>query len=368
MKKRADGRYGRSFVIGYDADGKQIRKSFYAKTKWEVEKKAAEWKEKYDKGLLLRTDITFGELADMWLSTKENYVSINSYQKYKGVVGLLKAEIGSIMCTKLGVNDFIRLRTKHLAKGHKSAFNNRLEISRQILKYGMNVNILATNIAEKVDFIENAVKKKTRAFTDEERYKLLNADLDIREKAIIYTLFYTGVRRSELLALSSSDIDLTNRKVKVSKTIVDTDGSIQDHTKTPAGIRVIPMAKELYEVLYDYIQEVGQTDLLFTSVNGKTIRTGIWDYQFYKILGHVFGDDFERGSITAHMFRHNFCSDLCKAGVPLRTAMYLMGHDDIKMTMGIYSHVSAEDIDLVDLESYYERRASVRASKVAKTL
>ena len=47
-------------------------------------------------------------------------------------------------------------------------------------------------------------------------------------------------------------------------------------------------------------------------------------------------------SLRMHDLRHSYCTLLYSAGVDVKTAAYLMGHSDIKVTMSIYTHLSAE--------------------------
>lgn len=49
-------------------------------------------------------------------------------------------------------------------------------------------------------------------------------------------------------------------------------------------------------------------------------------------------------AITPYYLRHTFCTNLKKAGIDIRTAQYLMGHSDIKMTANIYTHTDEEDL------------------------
>lgn len=361
MKKRSDGRYSRSIVTGYDLNGKQQRKVFYAKTKWELDKKVNEWKELNDKGLALKCDIAFAELCDMWLASKVGVVKKQSYDAYEDSVNNMKRFLGDIKATKLTVNDFVRVRNKMRSEGHISAFNDLLSRARQVLKYGMALNYLATNVAVNVSSLPNTNKKERRAFTDEERELILNADLDLWEKALVYTLFYTGIRRGEICALETSDILFSKRQIRISKTMVDRTGEIQQVTKTNAGMRSVPIPSELYDVLWKYVHSI-EPGLLFPAKSGKPMRTGAWEFYWYKIMMKIFNSR----EITAHMFRHNYCSDLCKAGVPVRTAMYLMGHSSMNMTMELYSHVTEQDIDMLPLDVYYKSRESNRESKALK--
>ena len=48
--------------------------------------------------------------------------------------------------------------------------------------------------------------------------------------------------------------------------------------------------------------------------------------------------------LVPYCFRHTFCTNLQKKGVDIRTAQYLMGHSDIRMTANIYTHADEETI------------------------
>lgn len=43
--------------------------------------------------------------------------------------------------------------------------------------------------------------------------------------------------------------------------------------------------------------------------------------------------------LTAHMFRHNYCTMLYYSGISLKKAVELMGHSDLKMIMEVYAHL-----------------------------
>ncbi|SUY52601.1 tyrosine-type recombinase/integrase [Lacrimispora sphenoides] len=58
--------------------------------------------------------------------------------------------------------------------------------------------------------------------------------------------------------------------------------------------------------------------------------------------------------ITPHIFRHTYASDLYKAGVDIKQAQYLLGHPDIRTTLGTYTHLGYADIEIDKLETYYD--------------
>ena len=57
--------------------------------------------------------------------------------------------------------------------------------------------------------------------------------------------------------------------------------------------------------------------------------------------------------LTAHVFRHNYCTMLYYAGVPVKDAQYLMGHDNPMTTLGIYTHLDNLNTFSADLLNRY---------------
>ena len=129
------------------------------------------------------------------------------------------------------------------------------------------------------------------------------------------------------------------------------DSCLQEYTKTAAGLRQIPIPAPLAKIIFGYIK--GRSGILFPSKNGGYIST--LDYKWEKILKKVqavsstpLSDD-----ITPHIFRHTYASDLYKAGVDVKQAQYLLGHDDIKTTLDTYTHFGFLDVEPDKLEDYY---------------
>ena len=68
--------------------------------------------------------------------------------------------------------------------------------------------------------------------------------------------------------------------------------------------------------------------------------------------------------ITPHTFRHTYASDLYKAGVDIKQAQYLLGHDDIKTTLDTYTHFGFADVKVDKLEAYYNAVKMQSSEKV----
>lgn len=80
--KLPSGNWNVKVFVGYDDNGKKIRKSFTAATRWEVERQAAEYLEsRNDK----KPTITVGEAIDSYIASKENVLAPSTIRGYKTV-------------------------------------------------------------------------------------------------------------------------------------------------------------------------------------------------------------------------------------------------------------------------------------------
>ena len=145
----------------------------------------------------------------------------------------------------------------------------------------------------------------------------------VRDRAALYTLAYTGMRRSELLSLTKRQIDFNTRTIRVI--------GKGDHE------RIIPIAGYFYDILYPYCQSV-TTSVLFPYSHTR-LRMMI---NYYCRLAGV-------DHLHPHSFRHFFATQLVNSGVPLHVCQELLGHQDIATT-AIYL-----DLNPVQLQNAVDR-------------
>lgn len=177
-------------------------------------------------------------------------------------------------------------------------------------------------------------KKQTKLpqyLTNEEILSLLNTfkDTDVgkRNKAMFLTLYYTGIRVSELINIKLSDWFQHDEYLKIKG-----KGNKE---------RIIPLNKELLLVLDEYNKKtrpfISKTlsDYLFINEKGKPItRQG-----FYKIIKTACQAALITKNVSPHTLRHSFATHLLNNGIDLRTVQILLGHSDISTTQ-IYTHVN----------------------------
>ena len=356
MKKRKDGRYAKQVTIGIK-DGKPVRKTIYGKTQKELDKNYRDFMSLKDKGIILQEEnMTFQELSELWLSNEKiGSVKKQSITIIKSRLKTINAYMGDIKVKNLKQSHIEEFRKALIESEKVDRYNKCLSTTRAIIKYAVHKDIMAKDITGGMSRV-NYHRKEKRSLTQEERGLIGKADLNEFEYCFVNLLLYTGLRKSEALALNVSDIDLKKEKINVCKTLVSSEGvadCLQDYPKTKAGKRQVPIPKPLIPILKDYI--CGREGILFPSKSGGYISTNFffrhWK-QFIQKLQSV-SDKALLDDITAHTFRHTYASDLYKAGVDIKQAQYLLGHDDIKTTLDTYTHFGYADVKVDKLNTYY---------------
>ncbi|MBI4548661.1 MAG: site-specific tyrosine recombinase XerD [Ignavibacteriae bacterium] len=155
--------------------------------------------------------------------------------------------------------------------------------------------------------------------------------LGIRDKAILETMYATGMRVSELTLLKKSNIFPHEGIVRVFG-----KGSKE---------RLVPIGRSALQWITKYLNNVrgklskhgsGQ-DVLFLNARGKPLsRMAIWN--IVREYTHKAGISKE---VHPHTFRHSFATHLLEGGADLRAVQEMLGHADISTTQ-IYTHIDRE--------------------------
>ena len=169
-------------------------------------------------------------------------------------------------------------------------------------------------------------------------------------KAIFMTLFYTGMRKGEALALTWND--LLDHTINVDKSLsrkTDLESSYEvKDPKTVSSIRMIKINDGLYEYLLSYkdkqMKKAGFSEgwyMFGTNVPlAENTLTRVKDRAIVKA-------GVKR--IHIHDFRHSHASNLIADGVNIVAVSKRLGHTDVSMTLSIYTHLLEKNEDeLID--------------------
>lgn len=201
-------------------------------------------------------------------------------------------------------------------------------------------------------FHEKKYEKNRKFYSKEELNDLLDAFKDfgnMKQYAFFRLLAYTGMRKSEVLALQWKDIDTFNKELHVNKTLaVDEFGNvIIQSPKTRASRRVISLDTETLSILNNWKLQQKEEYLklgyntsskeqhVFTTVkNTLYIPNTVNDWLRYILK------KYNLPRITPHGFRHTHASLLLEAGESVKVVQQRLGHENSKVTLDIYAHIT----------------------------
>lgn len=174
----------------------------------------------------------------------------------------------------------------------------------------------------------------------------------------IYILFNTGMRISEFVGLTISDVDFEKRKINVDHQLQRKRNMeyVVEQTKTAGGVRQIPMTEEVYDCFKRIISNRkapkiepmvdGYTGFLYLDKNNMPMVALHWEKYFQHICEKYNGIyKVQLPKITPHVCRHTFCSNMAKSGMNPKTLQYIMGHSDIGVTLNTYTHIAFQDAE-----------------------
>ncbi len=324
MKKRADGRYMKQITI----NGKI--KSFYGKTQAEVSRKIMEYQGEQETGRL------FPIVANEWLDEYLKQVPYTTFKKsgqasYHHAVEWFKEEI----LKDISPQD-IAVYLKALAKkgySQKTVATYKSTLN-QIFTYALINGEVSTNPCYLVPLPKHLPKGK-RALPETDAIKVIDG-LHDGFGFFAYFLLYSGLRRSEALALTYEDIDRENMRIRVNKRLLH-DGNtpvLTPGTKTESGTRDVILLDRLAQYLPNK-----KKGIIFCNENGEYMTKKQVSYNWNKMLKD---NDIK---VTAHQLRHAYATMLFEAGIDVKDAQELMGHSDINLTRQIYTHIRSERKD-----------------------
>jgi integrase len=185
--------------------------------------------------------------------------------------------------------------------------------------------------------------KEPDILTPSEFYALVK-ELPLRERVMVELAGTTGLRRSELIALTWQDVDFENLQVHINKSCVR---SQIGETKTTASAKPVPLHPVVSAVLQEWRETTDykeKDDFLFPSIRNNG-EIPVWpDMVLNKVIRPAAGRAGIKGKVLGwHTFRHSLGTNLRSLGVDIKTAQALLRHANAKITLDLYTQaVSAQ--------------------------
>ena len=359
IEKRGKDTYACRAALGRDASGKyKFHWETVRGTKKDAEKHLSEMYGKLDKGTFIKpTKTTLSEYLERWLT---DYVKPNlgprTYEGYESIIRChLSPDLGHIQLMQLKPQHLQKYYATKLAgvrQDHKDALtqttvSHHHTCLHRALKMAVRWGLISNNPADAVT-PPRPQHSDMKTMNEDELQIFLAEAKKTPYYTMFYTVLFTGMRRSELLALRWSDVDLLMCQISVTQTLHHLrDGSmIFRQPKTAKGRRLISLSPSLALVLREYKEnqslertlvgiKLKETDLVFGTPEGKPLLPDT--------ISHVWSKMVKRAGLNhfrLHDARHTHASLLLKQGAHPKIVQERLGHATISTTLDLYSHVA----------------------------
>lgn len=355
-KRYSDGYYRtRSWDGTYNPDGSKHRINLKSdKSSKDLERQVNELKRKIEEGKAVQpTDWTFCEYARQWLSTYKAVRAHNTQAMYQNIIDTHLSALGSVrLCDISRIH--LQLVINNASEKPRTCQQIMLTF-KQIVESAVLDKYLPESTLHIFDNVDTPryTPPKKRPLTSEEIKAIRHADLSPMERTYVYILYGCGLRRGEVLGLQPSDIRLKTSELTIRRAVefIGNNSSLKS-TKSENGLRTVPMPPYLTAHLHTYLAELHSNYLIHTRDGSMMTKSGyrrMWERILLKLNLAAGGTEhlWVIHGLTAHVFRHNYCTQLCYQipAISTKQIAKLMG-DREEMVIKVYSHILEEKEDV----------------------
>lgn len=315
-------------------NGKRI--FFYGKTKAEVKKKMASYKEESTKGAL------FSDAADGWWEEAMERLEFNTVRGYHSHYTRAVEAFGVRRLNEI---------TPVMISAELSAFAKDGYATKTVRQFKLVLNLIfryaiehgmATFDPVSTVRVPDGTKSVKRHAPSPEDIQRVKENVGIPFGLFPFMAMYTGLRKGELLALTWDDIDTKARTITVNKSICHPGNHPTiKHPKTETSVGVVPIV----DALLPYVQRK-QSGVVFPNSYGGYLS----ETQFKRKW-----EDYCRATgvtATSHQFRHAYATMLFEAGIPPERMQALLRHAQLATTMDVYKDLRSAELQRIH-ESVY---------------
>ncbi|HVP09772.1 MAG TPA: site-specific tyrosine recombinase/integron integrase [Phycisphaerae bacterium] len=221
----------------------------------------------------------------------------------------------------------------HEREYSKATAARKLATLRSFYKFCLRRGYISTNPVATIRTPKQE-KRLPKFLEVEQIQKLLNTPddstlLGARDRAMLETLYSTGVRVSELVALNLTDVDMVGESLRIR-------GKGRKERVTPIGPTALAAIRKYMEMrASDPRNTTFNPEPLFVNKHGQRLSTRSVRRKLDKYLIMCGLDP----SISPHTLRHTFATHMLNNGADLRSVQELLGHQSISTTQ-VYTHVT----------------------------
>jgi len=325
----------------------------------EAQKRLRQILTELDKGIFAKPGkATMTEYLRQWLRdyaytnlaphTAEGYDSIISRH--------LIPSLGVIPMTQLRPEMIQRYISDKLSQGRADGkggltartVRHHIACLRTALQNAVRMGMLVRNPVDAV-IIPRPERHEMRTMNETDIHLFLEMAQRTQYYALFYTAIFTGMRRSELLALRWQDVDLLLLQVSVNRSLHQIKGGriVFRQPKTEKSRRLIALTPSTASLLQVYrnsqnilreslgYPKLTETNLVFCQYDGKPFLPNTVTHNWIKLVRRA-----GLSGIRLHDARHTHASLMLKKGIHPKIVQERLGHSSIQITLDTYSHVA----------------------------
>ena len=297
-------------------------------------KDAEAWEDEFLRKEAQSCDMSFKSMYDIYMADMRGRLKKNTMRNKEW---LLESKVvpffKDMAINSITAADVRRWQSDLLQCGYAQTYvktiNNQLSA---IFNYACRYYKLASNPAREAGSIGKKKAGTMQFWTVEQFEQFIQHVGELPARVGFKTLFWTGMRIGELLALTPADLDLDNRIITVARSFqsIDEEEVITD-PKTDKGIRFIEIPQKLAEDLRDYLGR------FFDLQADQRIFPYTKSYFHHKMTAACKKAGLQK--IRLHDLRHSHASVLINMGAPVLLVKERLGHENVETTLEIYGHL-----------------------------
>lgn len=334
MKAERDAKTGK-WLIQYRYTDWQGNRKKSTKRGFNTKREAEEWLRNFLVTQQADFNMLFEDFIKIYYADMETRLREHTMRTKKYLIDLkLLPYFGKMKLNEIKAAAIRKWQNELMQQGYAPTYlrtiNNQLAA---IFNYAVKYYDLPNNPCRKAGSMGKGKADEMQFWTKEEFEQFIDVVMNKQQSYMAFmTLFWTGMRMGELLALVVSDVDFQKRTISITKSYQRMGGrDVITEPKTPKSKRVITIPQFLAIDLQDYLNSM----------------YGVQDEdRLFPITKYYLEHEMERGikgsgvkRIRIHDLRHSHASMLVEMGFsPLEIAERL-GHEKIETTLNTYSHL-----------------------------
>lgn len=325
-------------------------------TRKDAEKRLAELLHQLDTGTFMKPGkTTVADFLEAWL---KDYCKVNlaphTTQTYEFFVRRhIVPSLGQIPLTQLKPEHLQRLYSEKLSGGRrdgKAGLGARSvryihTTIHRALKSAIKLGLISRNPADIVE-VPRVQRREMKCMSETDVHLFLDYARATAYYALFYMALFTGLRRSELLALRWSDVDLILGQLYVTRTLHQIKREVViRQPKTTKGKRLVALSPSTCVMLREHRAQqelsrksfgltLNDSSLIFSHYDGSPLHPDSVS-QAWRNLARRIGLQ----GIRLHDARHTHASLMLKQGIHPKIVQERLGHASIQITLDTYSHV-----------------------------